>query len=91
MIPVGYTFRFAMQTNAEISYSTPSVQASSPGSVCTVSSKTDANSFCSSAGNAPATDYSRPTAASYLHQSVTQTIEGNEDEKKKSEKVRRST
>lgn len=61
-----------------------------PPSVCSGAGNTPTNSFCSAAGNAPAIDYSRPAATLTTHfkHSVTQTLEGNEEEKKKSEKVR---
>lgn len=84
MIPVGSTFLLTLHTYFQATNNRAAVNTSPPPSVCTATTNSPTNSFCSAAGNAPAIDYSRPWKA-YLHESVTQTIEGSDEEKKKSE------
>jgi hypothetical protein len=84
MIPVGSTFLLTLHTYFQATNNRAAVNTSQPPSVCTETTNSPTNSFCSAAGNAPAIDYSRPWKA-YLHESVTQTIEGSDEEKKKSE------
>jgi hypothetical protein len=85
MIPIGFVFLYTVKTYLEANSSKSSVQTSLP-SVCTDTGNIPTNSFCSAAGNAPAIDYARNAWVPFMHRSVTQTIEGNEEEKKESSK-----
>ncbi|KAL7504832.1 hypothetical protein ACHAXN_002383 [Cyclotella atomus] len=83
MIPIGFMFILTVKSYIEANNSRSSVQTSLP-SACTATGNTPTNSFCSAAGNAPVIDYARNAWVTHVHQSVTQTIEGNEEEKTKS-------
>lgn len=82
MIPIGSTFLWTLAAYHQENSVGSTVQTPSRR-LCGETANTPSNSFCSPSGNAPARDYS---STSWMAQeSVTQTIEGNEEEKKKSE------
>eukprot|EP00956_Cyclotella_meneghiniana_P017121 scaffold27601_cov69-Cyclotella_meneghiniana.AAC.10 len=80
MIPIGSTFLWTLLAYHQENSVGSIVQT--PSQLCGETANTPSNSFCSPSGNAPARDYS---STSWMAQeSVTQTIEGNEEEKEKS-------
>ena len=83
MIPIVSILLFTIQAHFE-SNGNRSIPQKSPSLVFTESTKAPSFMFSSTAGNAPAKDYSRPEMLSRLHHhSVTQTLDGNAEEKKK--------